>query len=108
MIKGMLVALVIGIAITAVGDFFLKRGTFHENIYMNVDTALAALAYMSTTFVWCYMLNKSSLVEFGVWFALASVLVTVIMGYFIFNEDITVRQVFGIVFTMMGLVLVNS
>jgi drug/metabolite transporter (DMT)-like permease len=106
--KDMLVALAIGIVVTAFGDFFLKRGSLHENIYANADTIMAAIAYMSTTFVWCYMLRKSSLVEFGVWYSLASIVVTVSMGYFMFKEQVTAKQMSGIAFTMLGVWLVSS
>lgn len=85
--------------------FILQNGTFHLDI--NWKMALALVMYITSFLIWTGIVARNEL-SFAVPFSSAIVnILSIILGILIFQEDLNMFKVIGIVLAMSGVMLMN-
>ncbi len=68
---------------------------------------LALIAYLVANSFWLFALkNGSGLAKGAVIFSISSALVAILLGVFLYNEDLTKIQYLGILFGVISLILI--
>lgn len=98
----------------SIGQLLFKKVSMNINLsnnflsYSVLSTfSLAIFIYGLATLLWIYILRSISLNQAYSFMALSFVFVT-IGSYWFFDERITFQLVFGLVFIILGLVLVSN
>ena len=79
--------LMTGLGCTA--DFFIKTAAVSENAWM---LGIGAILYATTAIGWYQVLSSTTLATVAVWYSVMIILLLTAMGYFVFNEAITLKR----------------
>lgn len=87
-----------------IADVFAKSWSLNQKIWLAV---FALLAYLIANTFWLFALkNGSGLAKGAMIFSLASALIAIFLGYFIYKESINTLQIVGMILGMVSLVLI--
>ncbi len=88
-------AVIVSVIITIVGDYCLKLGSLQNNTYSSPWTFIGAGLYASTAFIWVYLMKKTNLTVIASLYTSTTLILLILLGLFIFKEDVTTRQLVG-------------
>lgn len=94
-------------AFTVLGDSFLNKAGKHASIYLNRDFLIGLLTYIVTAFVWVYIYKSTKFAISGVVYSVASILMFVLIGVFMFHEILGRTEYLGIGFGAISLILLS-
>lgn len=103
-----ILCLLLIVATTAAGDFFLKRASGQSQAVVSVDFALGSLLYMASALGFVYAMRHMSMASIGVWYAVLTVLFMTALGVFAFDERLSWNEVAGIGMAISAIVLMSQ
>lgn len=96
--------LILLIAFEMVADIFAKEWSLHGNW---IRWTGAILGYVVANIFWLFALkNGSGLARGATIFSVATAIVAVILGYFLYRENLTLIQLVGVGLGVISLVLI--
>jgi multidrug transporter EmrE-like cation transporter len=103
--KYFFIFLVIIVAILeVVGDILFKEWVIHDKKYL---MALGILFYMAATIFWAFSLKYQNLSKAIVIFAVLTLIVGVLVGVFIYKEELTTLNIIGILLGLASIILIE-
>lgn len=93
------------VLLTIFADYFLKTASGQPNPFQTVPFAIGAVCYLATAIGWMLLMRDWKLATVGVWYSIANVLVMSAMGYLLFGERLSVRELVGIALAVGALAL---
>jgi drug/metabolite transporter (DMT)-like permease len=99
---------ILGIAVvTVIGDYFIKLASLTDHPIQNKWFGVGCLMYVLSTFGWVYALRYIKLASIGVIYSLSIVVLLAALGFFVFGETLNRREVAGIAFAVVAIVLLS-
>ncbi len=98
--------MIIGMVAFAAGEYFSKLYANSPKFHM----ALAAfLCYISGTMTWLQIIkNNNQLIVMSIVWAIASILVSIAVGKFVFDEQLTTQQWIGVALSFVTIYLLTK
>ncbi|MEZ5590991.1 MAG: transporter [Gammaproteobacteria bacterium] len=100
--------LIIAIAlVTVAGDFFLKRASEHNPLFTNRWFLAGVAIYALTAFGWVVAMKSIKLATIGALYSISTVILLALLGVVIFGEQLSSKELLGLVFAVLALLLIN-
>ena len=100
------------VALSLVGvcaDALLKLATQATSRSTTLWYVIASVVvYCSTIFGWFYVIKFLKLSTIGIWYAISTVLFLTLIGIFHFGEELTAREVVGLISAIAALILLTK
>ncbi|TPE48267.1 transporter [Amaricoccus solimangrovi] len=91
------------VAMTTLGDYFLKLASDRESLLGNAHFLGGALIYGLSAVGWVYAMRHLPLASIGVYYAMLSLLLVVGLGVVVFGEKLSGREALGILFAFASI-----
>ncbi len=91
-------------ALEVLGDILFKEWTLKHQWYLLV---LGIVFYMAATMFWAFSLKYQNLSKAVVIFAVLTLVVGVLVGVFLYKEELTAVNIIGVIFGLVGIVLLE-
>jgi small multidrug resistance pump len=88
-----------------VGDYFLKRASDDERPLTTWNFLVGLVLYASTAFAWVFVMRHLKLATIGVIYSVCMILLLTSMGVVFFEETLSRSEIAGIIFAIVGVVL---
>ena len=93
---GSLVIVSLLVAVTAVGDFYIKTATHLAAPFSSWQFGIGFLTYALGAFGWFYAMKYMSLAEIGVIYSCLTIIILSLLGVFVFKEGFSIREYLGV------------
>jgi len=101
-----IVWLVISSIFFAIGEFFAKKWGMQPGIALMIKVLI--LYALSSMFWLPALLHKNQLLIMGTAWLILALVVTVLLGFFVFHEKLNTLQWLGIILALAALILLNQ
>lgn len=99
------IVLILAVALLEIGgDILFKEWVIRNDALFII---LGVILYMLATIVWAFSLKFQNLSRAVVIFAVLTLIVGVLVGVFIYKEDMTVLQIVGVICGLASIVLLE-
>lgn len=95
----------VAVVMAIVADYFIKVASERDASLITWSFALGALLYVFSTVGWLYAMKGMSLAQVGVAYSVVTILALVAMGHFLFGEHVGARDMVGVGFAIVALVI---
>jgi drug/metabolite transporter (DMT)-like permease len=92
---------------TIYGDYLIKLAALSDRGIFSVTFLAGASVYGLTAIGWLYLMRDHSLLQIGVMYSSAIILMLAALGYFVFNEQTEARQVVGGALAIVSIILMG-
>lgn len=100
---------IIGLTIfTVLGDSFLNKAGKHNSFFANRDFLIGLIVYAVTAFIWVLIYKNAKFAISGSVYSVASILMFVLIGVFMFHETLGKTELLGIGLGIVSLALLGK
>lgn len=89
------------------GDILLKKASEQSNWFANPYFVLGVCVYSSTAFGWIFAVQYLKMATVGVIYAVTMIVFLALSGALLFNERLSVSELFGIALALGSLILLS-
>lgn len=100
-----LLIMILAVTAEVVGDFFFKKWSISDNIEL---LNFGIIFYFTGALMWALSLKFESLSKAIIVFVLMTLVLGVALGVIVFKEELSLANKFGLVFAVLGLVLIEA
>jgi multidrug transporter EmrE-like cation transporter len=104
-----LILVLVSVFVGAIGQLSLKYGSTTnpalKSLFLNWYTSAGLLLYVVSAFLWILALRR---IELSIAYPFVSIgyIVVIVGSYFIFNEQVNLMKIAGIIFILIGIVFI--
>lgn len=98
----------IAVVMAIAADYFIKVASVRDMPLLTWSFVLGAMLYVVSTVGWVYAMKGMSLAQVGVAYSVVTILALAAMGHFVFGEQTTTREMVGIGFAIVALVIMTK
>ena len=95
------------VAVTILGDYALKLASVRASALLSPWFMAGALSYAISAAGWVLLMKTHNLAQIGALYSSATIIVLATIGYCIFKEDMSNRQIIGIGTALLTVYLMN-
>lgn len=94
-------------AVGVLGDFFLDLAGKTKHGVIFHWFVMGMLIYALSAFGWFYVIKQTKLEDLGVLYATATSILLVLLGVFVFKEQLEPKEILGILFGLLSIILLS-
>ena len=94
--------------LTILGDYFVKVASGTRGGLITPRFLLGAILYGSTAIGWFFLMKSHSLAAIGVMYSAATILLLTGLGYFVFKEQLGLREMAGVALALASVALMSN
>lgn len=92
---------------TFVGDYLIKVSSERTDGLFTLAFILGAVLYGLPAIGFFYLMRNHSLAAVGVFYSTATIVLMVVLGYFVFKEPFGARETIGVLLAIAAVVVMN-
>ena len=100
-------ALLATVAVTVLGDGFLKHAAKAAQMWHSPSLYIGLFLYGSAGIFFVLATRHMTLISFGIWYRLLTLMLVICIGALIFQERLSVRQSLGAVLAFASIALMS-
>jgi drug/metabolite transporter (DMT)-like permease len=93
------------VAVTIAGDIFLKQASSQLRMFVNVPFVFGTLLYAFGAFGWTIAFRHLKMGIVGGLYSSLTLVILAVIGYFIYGERLSGREILGIVLALCSIAL---
>ena len=90
------------------GDYFIKVASARPDGLISIEFTIGVILYGATALGWYFLMKSHSLAEIGVVYSASTILLLAALGYFVFHENVGLRQVFGLILAILSVIVMRT
>ena len=90
-----------------IGDYFIKLASGRADGILTSTFMLGVVFYSATAFGWYFLMKSHSLAAIGVLYSASTILLLTALGYFVFKENIGLKDGLGITLAILSVVVMS-
>lgn len=94
-------------AIASLADWFLKLASEESRPFASKWFVIGFIVYSSVAIGWVFVMQHMKLASIGIAFAVTNVILLGLVGYFFFQESLSMREGLGIALGLASLLLLG-
>lgn len=96
------------VAATVAGDYFIKVASLSSQSLASTKFVLGAALYALPAAGWFFLMRNHSLATIGIIYSCSNILILAALGYFVFKEAITARDLSGIGLAIAAMLILHD
>lgn len=96
------------VAITVIGDWFLKHASLQTGWSATGALAGGMAMYMISALGFVVAMRHMSLAAVGAWYAMLTIMAMTALGVLVFGERLTPREALGLLLALAALILMSN
>ena len=90
-----------------IGDYYIKLASGRTDGILTLTFMLGVVFYSATALGWYFLMKSHSLAAIGVLYSASTILLLTALGYFVFKENIGLKDGLGITLAILSVVVMS-